>query len=195
MESISVEYDNEASDVENKIFLITNLQEWVIRNKISDSAVYELLSILKSESSIELPEDSRTLLQTVRNIEIEDMNGGSFWYNGIKNCLLVLNERLMEPMEIYVNFNIEGLLINKKNKKQFWPILMKINNMQNISPLVVAVYVGEEKPPSPEVFLRKFTNEITDIISNGTELPSGAVITLKINAFICSTSVRAFLKC
>lgn len=49
-------------------------------------------------------------------------------------------------MHLKLLFNVDGLPIGKSSKYQFWPILCSVSNIQNSSPVVVAIYYGESKP-------------------------------------------------
>lgn len=182
-------------DVDNHIDSMSKLADWAIRYKITHSAVSELLVLLRSEGNTELPKDSRTLLHTPRNIVIQTMGSGSFWYNGIENCLRNVFRHLDQTMEVLLNFNVDGLPLFRSSKFQFWPILMNIANMPQIRPMVVATYFGDSKPPSSEEFLRQHVNEINALILNGIDLANGSKILIKVNAYIADTPARAFIKC
>ena len=46
-----------------------------------------LLSLIKEETNFKLPKDPRTLLKTptATSIDIKNMAGGQFWYNGVSD--------------------------------------------------------------------------------------------------------------
>lgn len=59
----------------NKTFT-GKLREWVVKNRISNVAVNELLKILQEKITDDLPLDSRTLLNTIRDIEVKSVEPG-----------------------------------------------------------------------------------------------------------------------
>lgn len=100
----------------------------------------------------------------------------------------------MPITEIKLNFNMDGLPTYKSSKTEFWPILMSIANYDTVSPMVVAIYSGTSKPPSADEFLKTFVDEFKDLTQNGVFINNCCYKT-SINAFICDTPARAFIKC
>ncbi|XP_036329668.1 uncharacterized protein LOC118741800 [Rhagoletis pomonella] len=182
-------------DVNIHIDFMSKLADWAIKYKIAHSAVSELLVLLRSEGKTELPKDARTLLHTPRNVVIQTMGSGSFWYYGIENCLRNAFRDINQTIQVLLNFNVDGLPLFRSSKFQFWPVLIDIANMHEIRPMVVAIYFGDSKPPSSEEFLRSYVDEINSLILNGIEFPNGSKILIKINAYIADTPARAFIKC
>lgn len=151
--------------------------------------------MLKRNGHEQLPKDSRSFLFTPRKVVTEKMGDGSFWYGGIKHCLeKVLQLNKITPDPIPLNFNMDGLPLHKSSKTEFWPILMSIATDTKISPMVVAIYSGVGKPPSAEIYLKKFVDELTAIVKDGFPVNSSHC-TVSINAFVCDTPARCYLKC
>lgn len=73
-----------------------------------------------------LPKDYRTLLQTPKTVEISEVAGGKYWYNGIERNLRLVFSKLNKDISIALNFNMDGLPIFKSSKRVFWPILSTI---------------------------------------------------------------------
>lgn len=160
--------DEEYNIQEKKLSMMEELKNWSLQNRITHTAVSQLLVLLSKHGIKHLPKDCRTLLRTPRTIFIRQMGpSGEFWYGGIKQCLLDALSDVQESIQISLNFNIDGLPISRSSKFQFWPILVNIANMPNISPMVIAIYCGDCKPPSVEEFLREFVNELNEILKNG----------------------------
>lgn len=187
--------DNLIDDVDTHIDFMSKLADWAIDHKISHSAVSELLVLLRSEGKAELPKDARTLLQTPRNIAIQTMGNGSFWYYGIENCLRIVFRHINQNTQVHLNFNVDGLPLFRSSKFQFWPILMNIAGMSKIRPMVIGIYFGESKPPSSEEFLRQHVDEVNALLLSGIDLANGSKLCIKINAYIADTPARAFIKC
>lgn len=120
------------------------------------------------------------------------MGSGTFWYGGVKQCLANLHLNASENNQILLNFNMDGLPLSRSSKIEFWPILMGIANNLTIPPMVVGIYSGVGKP-NVEEYLDSFVNELLEILTNGLTI-DGVHFTIKINAFICDTPARCYLK-
>lgn len=75
---------------------------------------------------------------------------------------------------------------------QFWPILFSIHD-SNIEPMIIGIYCGESKPPTPDEFLTPFVDELLTILNNGIII-NGYKISIYIRCFICDTPARSFIK-
>lgn len=128
---------------------------------------------------------------------IERIVGGEIWYHGIAKSLQKsqLVHSINGNMNIFVNFNIDGMNIHNNGKKQFWPILMNIVGMPEIKPFIVAVFYGKSKPTSAEEFLRNFVTELNLVQRFGVNMENNVSLKVKLNAFICDSPARAFVKC
>lgn len=90
------------------------------------NALTDLLKILRSLGLSWLPNDSRTFLNTPREIEIRDIAGGKMWYQGIAKNISNIFPKLWTDIVLSLNFNIDGMAPFKSSKKQIWPILASI---------------------------------------------------------------------
>ncbi|CAG9773244.1 unnamed protein product [Ceutorhynchus assimilis] len=177
------------------IKLRRNLRQWALKNNISHSALNDLLQALSLCGIRDLPNDDRSLVKTPRNIpSVETMGRGQYWHNGLGNCLKEMLIDLNQPCVVKLNFHVDGLPINKSSKHQFWPILTNIANMPHIWPLPIAIFYGEAKPPSADIFLKKFAKELLAIMNHGLIINEGFV-QVKINEFICDRPAKSFIKC
>lgn len=104
-----------------------NLISWINQNRIAKRAVNELLSILISAGHSSLPRDYRTLLRTPTNVEIIELAGGKFWYNGLSNSLQSIFRALKTNLKIQLSFNIDGLPLFNSSNRAFYPILGSIH--------------------------------------------------------------------
>ncbi|EFN83250.1 hypothetical protein EAI_00091, partial [Harpegnathos saltator] len=139
-----------------------------------------------------LPQDPRTLLETPRIVRTVQMGSGQYWHNGLYTCLEKSLSHVHNSMDIVLNFNIDGLPIHNNSKLQFWPILRSIYNF-NTEPMIIGIYCGENKPPTPNEFLTPFVNELLTILNNGIII-NGYKINIHIRCFICDTPARSFIK-
>lgn len=103
------------------------LASWANENRISTRAINSLLSILNSSGMNSLPKDYRTLLQTPVNVEIKNIAGGEYWFNGLEKSLRVVFSAIDKDLSIELNFNIDGLPISKSSKVTFYPILASVH--------------------------------------------------------------------
>lgn len=112
---------------DKKFSIQEQLRQWTLKYNISKCAVSALLKILISFGFTWLPKDSRALLCTPRNIEIDALTNGKLWYNGIKKNLdMIFANEAKSISEIGVFFNMDGLPIFNSSKFEFWPILGRI---------------------------------------------------------------------
>lgn len=116
-------YDEPNTGREEAITL--KLKKWVVKHRISGMAINELLRILIFAGFNFLPRDSRTIMKTPKNLNIQTLTHGRMWYHGIKTCLE--NIHLSKNISILtLNWNFDGLPVFKSSNLQFWPILASI---------------------------------------------------------------------
>lgn len=168
-----------------------NLRNWAIKHNISHLSLNDLLKILK-EIGIDLPKDSRSLLDTPRFINIVPMGKGSYWYYGIINNLKHIFQEVKPPESIGLIFNIDGLPPFRSSNIELWPILFMIDEMRNIKPMVVAIYCGTGKPVL-QPYLSCFVEELKNILRDGVSV-NGHIINIRIKFFVCDTPARSFIK-
>jgi len=142
------------------------LKEWALIFNICHNALKALLNILIVSKIANMPRDPRTLLETLRTVTTIKMGSGQYWHNGLQTCLEKCLSHVKNPMDIALNFNIDGLPIHNSSKMQFWPILFSIHD-SNIEPMIIGIYCGENKPPTPNKFLTPFVDELLTILNNG----------------------------
>lgn len=203
VESVESSFDRESMDegeeqLEKCLIFKEKLRNWALVHKIPHTALNDLINIIKSSTEIvNLPKDSRTLLERPRKIEVVHMGpepDGLFWYQGLQKCFDSIPS-VVEPIknsELNLSFNIDGLPIYKSSKYEFWPILAKIEEIPELSPLVLAIYYGKCKPDLKS-FLQDFVEDVSRSITNGIKV-GDRLISIKIRCFICDTPARAFIK-
>jgi hypothetical protein len=125
--------ENEVPDVdeEEETELSVELADWATKNKITRSALTELLATLKSHGHGELPKDKRTLLKMPRKINTIMKCGGQYCYFVIETGIISILEktRPFTYNSIIVKINIDSLPLFKSSTTQLWPILGQINSM------------------------------------------------------------------
>ncbi|XP_049289506.1 uncharacterized protein LOC125767206 isoform X2 [Anopheles funestus] len=208
-DSDNIESDDNNYDDDNEVDTSYSIQElpnenepfdevirnWALRTYQSHQALNSLLAILRSRTSDKLPKDSRTLLRTRQSEkEIVAIPGGELWYPGVRSVLHQHFGNAQPRVSSFsLNFFVDGLPLNKNTRKQFWPILMSIQEMPEVSVFMVGNFYGASKPKSTEVFLRPLVNELNELMQHGIAI-ANKLITVRVRAFIADSPARAFIK-
>lgn len=107
----------------------TRIRDWANMHRVSKRALDDLLAILVASGIDSVPKNHRTLQKTPTNIEIINVGGGHFWFNGLKKCIGQIFSNLDRDIKISLNFNIDGLPLYKSSTITFYPILAAIHGM------------------------------------------------------------------
>lgn len=169
------------------------LATWSTTHGLSKFCIDELLKMLRSDGNVNLPKDSRTLLQTPKLINYEEKCGGQYIYFGMNEGLesiVGLESFFSDDNSLKLNFNIDGILVFKSTGTQFWPILCSVGHY---TPFIVAIFYGSQKSNSREDYLSDFIRALHELSDNGITI-GDTLFTIYINAFICDAPARAFLK-
>ncbi|XP_041787561.1 uncharacterized protein LOC121602871 isoform X1 [Anopheles merus] len=120
--------------------------------------------------------------------------GGEFWFPGVRSGLKD-HFRDVPPRvsKFSLYFSIDGLPLHKSTRKQFWPILMSIQEMPEVPVLMVGNFFGESKPKSVEEYLRPLVDELNGLMDNGIVI-ANKLIEIHVRAFITDSPARAFIK-
>ncbi|XP_065640945.1 uncharacterized protein LOC136073289 [Hydra vulgaris] len=197
--------DNEPFHQQSTNLIETNcrekLQKWTVdhRSHLTVETVEDLLKVLRVENIPNLPKSAVTLLHTKSNKNIKLMNSakntiGYFMFLGIEQGLNdVITEDYTDNV-ICLLFNINGLPLFNGSNQQFWAILgLILHNEYNSQPFIIAVYSGDFKPQSIDVFLKDFVSEAKNLVLNGVTIGQ---VTFKVDVvgFYCDTLARSFIK-
>ena len=122
-----------------------DIAAWAIKNKITRTALTELLGTLKAHRHAELPKDGHTLLKTPRAINTIDRCRDKYCYFGLEHGILsIIEHNLPFPYDtIEVKINIDGVPLFKSTNTQFWPILCQI---KTYAPFLVGLFCGKVNP-------------------------------------------------
>lgn len=191
VENYSSENDDEILTNRKNIDIAENLTIWSLKHNLSQSSLNDLLNILRNYG-LKLPKDSLRLLSTPKICNIIEMGQGQFWYNGVANCVNIAISTIENPPSLSLVFNVDGLPLFRSSPLEFWPILMKIDEMLEIQPMAVAIYYGDTKPPSQE-FFKQFVEEVNHLLKSGLII-DGQKINCNIKYFVCDTPARNFIK-
>uniref|UniRef100_A0A182NE24 Uncharacterized protein n=1 Tax=Anopheles dirus TaxID=7168 RepID=A0A182NE24_9DIPT len=153
------EEEEDSSDVDpHTAKLKKSLRYWFIRNKISRRAGNELLSILRNDASLNLPQDVRTILKPPRSVGkliVAVPGGGSLWYQGVQSCFQHYYRDVTPSVsEFQLNLSVDGIPLYNRSPTQMWPILMQLHGMVGVPVMVIGIFCGTSKSLDVESFLR-----------------------------------------
>lgn len=174
-----------------------HLRCWAIGHHIAQTAISDLLKIIKSDLKLNsLPTDARTLLKTENmNNKITNLHPGKYYHFGLKSKLLLkLIQNNFKGNEINISINIDGLPLTKSTGSQFWPILIKIDELEKLKSFPIGVYHGLTKPNNSNNFLFMFVEEIKSLQNEGLYLHD-KIIKIKISKIICDAPAKSFVLC
>ena len=182
---------------EKECLLKDELAKWASQYLISATAVSSLLKILK-QLHPNLPSDSRSLLNTERQYELCEIEGGLYHHFGIAKSLqkatACMENKLTPGSTVSLQINIDGLPLFKSSGTQLWPILGRIKE-DNAKPFIIGLFCGNSKPKNVAEYLSQFITEMQSIEQNGIALEGvEGQIAVKIDAMICDAPARAYLK-
>lgn len=163
---------------------------WTTKHSISDSAMKELLQLLRPYIP-NLPSDPRTLKKTPNDVRSVVMGGGSYIHYGLRDSLtdfMLQNSDI--PENIVLHFNIDGLPLFKSSRFQLWPILCNVATTPNV--LLIGVFGGKSKPNNSDIYLQPFVDELNSILSTGFVF-CGKTYNVSIGAFVCDAPARSFI--
>ena len=175
--------------------LLSLLARWAIENKITHTALGQLLGVLRV-FHLDLPKDPRTLLLTKKVDGIKPIAGGLYYHFGIAGAIesaLALDPKLKNCDTIQLQLNVDGLPLFKSSNEQFWPILGRLAQSNKPEPFPIGLFSGKSKPCDPEEFLQDFVEEMADLQTNGLNY-NGQIFNISISNFVCDAPARAYIK-
>lgn len=169
------------------------LKYWALKHNITHTALSDLLSWLITGPELsKIPKDTRTLLKTPRELKLNSMGLGQYYYFGL-NLRFIYQKHAEDRIDTYsLDFNIDGLPIRKSTQESFWHILCNVSNSSNESPFPVAIFCGPKKPALKD-FLRDFVTELKLYLTDGVTFRQ-TKINIICRSFCCDTPPRAFVK-
>lgn len=117
------------SDVHDGPDLKANLRSWAVKNRITQAAINDLLSILIISGLSFLPKDARTLMQTPTSVNIFPLTSGKMWYQSLRATLRSVFAKLDRNLKIHLDFNFDGMPLFNSSKLKFWPILAAVRGI------------------------------------------------------------------
>ncbi|XP_058128660.1 uncharacterized protein LOC131292916 [Anopheles ziemanni] len=175
--------------------LMEALRYIAIVGQLSRNFLNLLLAILRKFGHPDLPKDARTLVRTPKVAhEIQKVTGGKFWYQGIEVALKnYFNGGIPEATNFKLQICIDGLPLFKSSSTQFWPILVKVEELKDCPIFVAGIFSGQKKPDNLESFLRPLVCELNELQLTGLNF-FGKIVSVCVSAFIADSPARSFIK-
>ena len=200
-----IESDDDVEEIEDCHFA-EKLVEWATQHNVTHSALTGLLSILRPKHP-SLPKDPRTLLRTMRCVELKNLAGGVYYHAGVSSSLnkLISSDATFLAAAASVDailfqINIDGLPLFKSTNMQFWPILGRICHPGSeiklpLKTFIIGIYAGEKKPNNISHYLEEFVNEMKTLEEEGLFIAQiNKRLKLSLSSVICDAPARAFIK-
>lgn len=166
--------------------------------KLEQSKGTAILKLLRKHPCFSyLPADHRTLVATPQEtIELKKVEPGEYLHLGVeKQIINYLRESGISvlPEYLYIDFSTDGANLDEKGFITLWPLLGRIVNIPNSTPILFGVYKGRQKPADADKFMEDFVNETNEILTNGGILYENRRIPIVLRCFIADAPARAMI--
>lgn len=174
-----------------------NFQRYAINSPMSKEHVQAVLKIFKPICP-SLPESYKTFINTeyIEIFKIEPLGEeASFVYFEICHQInnIINPDLYSDQSELEIQVNCNGMPLSEHSVYEFWPIFGCIFFKHVYKPFVIAVYIGKGRPSNLDLFVKKFVDELNDVLETGVEL-GGKKFVVKFKGFVCNIPARCFLK-
>lgn len=157
-----------------------------------------LLKIL-NQFGIELPLDSRSLMETPRNSSrlIRVVEPGHYIHIGLEVGIKYVIRRHKVDVSalplMHIDYDMDGVRVSESTPNTFWPIWAKISRPYIGKPFLVGNYhstVGE--PKDANSYTMDFVKELKMLIKDGLEI-DGKRIEIRAGRFVGDTPGRCLI--
>ena len=193
----SEESEGESDDDDTPASFKDQLAMWVNDYQIKHNAADSLLKLLQRNGHPELPASARTLLCTVRHVQIRQVSDMDYIYFNLVEELIKAY-RFCKPnignnMEsLDIGLNIDGIPLFKASSSCLWPILCSITNVSPVHVFPVALTYGSSKPSDLD-FLLDTVRDLERLLVNGLTVDD-KIIPVRVKCIICDAPARSFVK-
>ena len=166
------------------------LAEWALLYGVTHRGVNHILALLHIMGHTDLPRDRRTLLKTLRSVNVVKKCGGTFVYLGIQNGIEqnFATHGLKAHVDLFVN--VDGMPVFESSKEAIWPILGRFSSYD---PFLIALFHGESDPDDVQEYLSEFLSELS-VLYKHDPVFMGRVYQVRVKAFICDAPARSLLR-
>ena len=170
------------------------LSVWKASNmSVTQTAMTSLLQILRTQGHVGLPSDARTLMNSPRRVETVNGENGVYHIRDVKSVLNVLLERNLQlradSSRIPLQFSSDGVSIFSSSAKEFYPVMLKINDPRS-PPVLYALHFGKRPHPN---FYRACLEPLLPFLTLGWDREEGH-IDVVIESVIADLPCRQLLK-
>lgn len=175
------------------------MNTWAVDCRVAQNTYTKLLGIIKDTLKIDIPRDARTILKTpqVHPVgNIIDIPPGCYYHFGLEESILDVLKKgnHSPPNTLHLVINIDGLPLTKSSSSQFWPILGKIENLQQDHVFPIGVYHGFNKPSDANDFLKSFVDEFVNLSTEGISY-IGKKFSVTVTKVLCDAPAKAYILC
>ncbi len=184
------------------------LSSWAIQHNISHTALKDVLGHLKTYDDFKhLPKDPRTLLKTPKGSTKSLISGGECMYFNLKNKILSkIKSGLVDSVipivkKIQNNLNcslitiaisIDGIPLTKSTNKQFWPVLVSVDQSTDKKPFVASLFYGNTKLKNTD-FLKPFIDSCKKLELEGIVIDCKP-FQFRVSRIMADAPARSFIK-
>ncbi|KAG4076430.1 hypothetical protein HA402_005873 [Bradysia odoriphaga] len=174
------------------------LSSWAITYGPTAKCVTALLKIL-NQFGMELPSDSRSLMETPRNSSklIREVEPGHYIHIGLEDGIRYVIRRHKVDIStlhlIHIDYDADGVKISESTPNTFWPIWAKISRPYIGKPFLVGNYhstVGE--PKDANSYILDFVKDLKMLVENGIEVDNKK-IEVRAGRFLGDTPGRCLI--
>ena len=91
-----------------------------------------------------------------------------------------------------MQIGVDGTPTPSSVRQEMWPILGFLKQLRQNSPFVIGLYYGRSKPHNANKFLRRFVDDMIDIINNGVNY-GGKIIRIGLMGFVSDVPARSYI--
>ena len=112
--------------------------------------------------------------------------------SSLKKILSNSSSALLPPVS-KVDIHADGAQASKSGRASFWPLQIRISNLEQCDPEVIGIYRGEKKPDNIEEYLADLIAEVKSLQFRGGIDVNNRLIPVEFRACIADAPARAFL--
>lgn len=196
--------EDESARIENTHDFLCS---WAVKHNISHIALKDILGHLRTFNDFtDLPKDPRTLLKTPKFCAKSIVSGGECVYfnlpekiasklgSGFIESPIPIVKNLSKDFDrlITIAISIDGVPLTKSTNKQFWPVLVSVDQSIDKKPFVAALFFGNTKPKNTD-FLKPFIDSCKELELEGITIDS-KLFQFRISRIMADAPARSFIK-
>ncbi|CAB4005638.1 Hypothetical predicted protein [Paramuricea clavata] len=174
-----------------------DLAKWANDFQVKQNATDSLLKILKDSGYPNLPSSAHTLLNTTRNVPLQNKSGMQYIYFPFARELVKNLNRYPSVITdaidtLELSFNIDGLPLFKSSQKSLWPVLCGLANVKPATVFPVVLTYGKSKPDDL-TFLEDMIRDLEYVLQHGLQF-GGRTLSVTLRCIVCDAPAQALVK-